>query len=69
VRLVIAGSDHPLTSGYLESIRERWNGHPDIEFHGYVPEQEVFHPLFLSQRSGASVFFRGRNERSSTPGM
>lgn len=64
VRLVIAGSDHPFTPGYLESIRERWKGHPDIEFHGYVPEQEVSN-LF----SSASVLVLPYSSAAGTSGV
>jgi glycosyltransferase involved in cell wall biosynthesis len=41
VRLVIGGGDHPLTPGYIDSVRERWQGAPKIEFTGYVPEDQI----------------------------
>jgi len=41
VKLVIAGSNHPMCPGYIESLRERWRGCSRIEFQGYVPEEEI----------------------------
>ena len=40
-KLVIAGSNHPMTPGYVESVRERWKDNPHIEFHGYIPEDKI----------------------------
>jgi len=40
-KLVIAGSNHPTCPGYMESLRERWRDSSRIEFHGYVPEEEI----------------------------
>jgi glycosyltransferase involved in cell wall biosynthesis len=40
-RLVVAGGNHPLTPGYVESLAERYAGSPNIEFKGYVPEEQV----------------------------
>lgn len=40
-RLVIAGANHHTKSGYWESIRESHRNNPNIEFRGYVPEDEV----------------------------
>jgi glycosyltransferase involved in cell wall biosynthesis len=39
--LVIAGSNHPMCPGYVESLRERWKDCSRIEFQGYVPEDEI----------------------------
>jgi len=41
VKLVIAGSNHPMCPGYIESLRERWRDCSRIEFQGYVPEEEI----------------------------
>jgi len=41
VKLVVAGGDHPLASGYVESVRKQSAGNPQIEFRGYVPENEL----------------------------
>lgn len=41
VRLVIAGSNHPMTPGYVESVAERFRDCPLIEFTGYVPEERI----------------------------
>lgn len=40
-RLVIAGSDHPATPGYVDSVRERFRNAPSIEFTGYVSEEDL----------------------------
>jgi len=40
-RLIIAGGDHPMTPGYVQSVRERWEGCPFIEFTGYVAEEHI----------------------------
>lgn len=40
-KLVIAGSNHPMCPGYVESLRERWRDSKRIEFHGYIPEDEI----------------------------
>jgi glycosyltransferase involved in cell wall biosynthesis len=41
VRLVIAGANHPMTPGYVESVAERFRDCPLIEFTGYVPEEKI----------------------------
>jgi hypothetical protein len=38
-RLIIAGGDHPQAAGYVNSVREKCEGNPKIEFTGYVPEE------------------------------
>lgn len=40
-RLVIAGSNHPMTPGYVESVAERFRDCRTIEFTGYVPEEKI----------------------------
>jgi glycosyltransferase involved in cell wall biosynthesis len=40
-QLVIAGTDHPKTPGYLQSVQERMSGHPEVKFTGYVPEEDI----------------------------
>ncbi|HZQ19511.1 MAG TPA: glycosyltransferase [Terriglobales bacterium] len=40
-RLVIAGTDHPKTPGYLRSIQEKVKDRTDIIFRGYVAEGEI----------------------------
>jgi glycosyltransferase involved in cell wall biosynthesis len=40
-KLVIAGSNHPMCPGYIESLQERWRDCRKIEFHGYIPEDEI----------------------------
>ena len=41
VKLVIAGCDHPITPGYMESIAQKHRHDPRIEFAGYIPEEQV----------------------------
>ncbi|HEX3105299.1 MAG TPA: glycosyltransferase [Terriglobales bacterium] len=40
-RLVIAGTDHPKTPGYLKSIREKLASRSDVIFRGYVAEEDI----------------------------
>jgi glycosyltransferase involved in cell wall biosynthesis len=40
-RLVIAGTDHPKTPGYLQSIRQKLASRSDIIFTGYVAEEDI----------------------------
>jgi glycosyltransferase involved in cell wall biosynthesis len=41
VRLVVAGSNHPVAPGYIESVTEQMKGNPNIEFTGYVAEDDI----------------------------
>jgi glycosyltransferase involved in cell wall biosynthesis len=47
LKLVIAGSNHPMTPGYIESVAESVSQNKNIEFTGYVPEEGIA-PLFRS---------------------
>ncbi|MBI2679076.1 MAG: glycosyltransferase [Candidatus Koribacter versatilis] len=40
-RLVVAGGDHPMTPGYVQSVAERWKDCATISFTGYVPEDKL----------------------------
>jgi len=40
-RLVIAGTDHPKTPGYLQSIQEKLGARSDVIFTGYVAEEDI----------------------------
>jgi glycosyltransferase involved in cell wall biosynthesis len=40
-RLVIAGTDHPKTPGYLQSIQQKLASRSDIIFTGYVAEEDI----------------------------
>jgi glycosyltransferase involved in cell wall biosynthesis len=40
-RLVIAGTDHPKTPGYLASIQEKLGSRSDVIFTGYVAEEDI----------------------------
>jgi glycosyltransferase involved in cell wall biosynthesis len=51
-RLVIGGTDHPKTPGYLHSIQNRYKHRNDIEFIGYVAEHQI--PQMM-QRSTVAV--------------
>lgn len=48
-KLVIAGCDHPITPGYIQSIADKYRDHPQIEFAGYVPEENI--PEFFARMS------------------
>lgn len=41
VKLVIGGSNHPQADGYVESVQKKYASHPNIEFTGYVEEDQV----------------------------
>jgi glycosyltransferase involved in cell wall biosynthesis len=41
VKLVVAGCDHPMTPGYIQSVAEKYRNNPQIEFAGYVPEKNI----------------------------
>jgi glycosyltransferase involved in cell wall biosynthesis len=47
--LVIAGTNHPSTPGYLESLQKKWAGRSCVRFLGYVPETEL--PALFSSAS------------------
>jgi glycosyltransferase involved in cell wall biosynthesis len=40
-QLIIAGGDHPMTPGYVQSVSERVQGDQRIQFTGYVPEEGI----------------------------
>jgi glycosyltransferase involved in cell wall biosynthesis len=52
-RLVIAGSDHPATPGYVDSVRERFRDCSSIEFTGYVREEDI--PEIFGKASVAAM--------------
>ena len=41
VKLMVAGSNHPLTPGYVESVAEKMRGNERVEFTGYVAEEDI----------------------------
>jgi glycosyltransferase involved in cell wall biosynthesis len=41
VKLVVAGSNHPMTPGYVESVAEELKDDPRLEFTGYVAEEDI----------------------------
>jgi glycosyltransferase involved in cell wall biosynthesis len=41
VPLVIAGTDNPNVKGYLQEVQSKYNNVEDLEFTGYVQEEEV----------------------------
>lgn len=41
VRLVVAGANHPVAPGYIESVAGSMKGNPIIEFTGYVAEDDI----------------------------
>jgi len=40
-KLVISGTDHPKARGYVDSIQRQWGHHTQIEFLGYVAEEDI----------------------------
>ena len=40
-RLVIAGANHHTKAGYWESVRDANRSIPNVEFRGYVPEEDI----------------------------
>jgi len=40
-RLVIAGGDHPRTPGYVAALARQFGSDPQIDFTGYVPEEQI----------------------------
>ena len=51
-RLVIAGTDHPKTPGYLQRVQNRFGHRREITFVGYIAEHEIAN---LLQRSTVAV--------------
>ena len=49
IRLVIGGSDHPATPGYLKSLENEHKADANIMFHGYVAEEDVA-PFFTQAK-------------------
>jgi glycosyltransferase involved in cell wall biosynthesis len=41
VKLVVGGGDHPMAKGYIASMTEQYKDNPDIEFTGYVAEEDI----------------------------
>jgi len=41
ISLIIGGSDHPATPGYLEGLANMFKSDDAIKFHGYVAEEDV----------------------------
>jgi glycosyltransferase involved in cell wall biosynthesis len=40
-KLIVAGSNHPMTPGYVEGIAKQYEGDRRIEFVGYVAEEDI----------------------------
>ncbi|HEX4424395.1 MAG TPA: glycosyltransferase [Terriglobales bacterium] len=51
-RLVIGGGDHPQATGYVDSMKKKHSGNPNIEFTGYVHEDGL---PDLFQKSSVAV--------------
>jgi hypothetical protein len=41
IKLVVAGGNHPHAAGYVESVKKKWEGNPNIEFTGYLHEDRL----------------------------
>jgi glycosyltransferase involved in cell wall biosynthesis len=48
-RLIVAGGNHPMAPNYVESVAEQCKNDPQIEFTGYVEEQDI--PRIFKQSS------------------
>jgi glycosyltransferase involved in cell wall biosynthesis len=62
--LAVAGTNHPSTPGYLESLQEQWEGRVPVRFLGYVPESEL--PTLFSS---ASVLVLPYSSAAGTSGV
>jgi len=62
--LVVAGTNHPSTPGYLESLQQRWQRRIPVRFLGYLPEEEL-PSLFRS----ASVLVLPYSSAAGTSGV
>lgn len=40
-RLIVAGTDHPKTPGYLRSVQNKFPAREEVSFMGYVAEEEI----------------------------
>lgn len=40
-KLIIAGSNNGNAPGYIEALRERYKSNPQVEFMGYIPEEQL----------------------------
>jgi glycosyltransferase involved in cell wall biosynthesis len=40
-RLVVAGGNHPMTPGYVESVADQYRHNDRVEFTGYVAEEDI----------------------------
>ncbi len=49
IKLVVGGSDHPATQGYLQSLETEHQADANIVFHGYVAEEDVA-PFFTQAK-------------------
>jgi len=41
LKLVVAGTSNPNVAGYIENLADQYSNRPDINFTGYVPEEDV----------------------------
>ena len=62
--LVVAGTNHPSTPGYLEALQERWQGRIPVRFLGYLAEDDL-PSLFRS----ASVLVLPYSSAAGTSGV
>ena len=40
-RLIVAGGNHPMTPGYVESVAEQYRDNDRVQFTGYVAEEDI----------------------------
>lgn len=41
VNLIVAGGNHPMTPGYVESVAEKFKGSTRVKFTGYLAEEDI----------------------------
>jgi glycosyltransferase involved in cell wall biosynthesis len=63
-RLVVAGANHPMTPGYVESVAAKYAGNDRISFTGYVAEEAI--PEMFSS---ASVLVMPYNSATGSSGV
>ena len=69
VRLIVAGSNHPLAPGYVESVAHDNRGQRTAAIHRICGRRRHSQTFSQSQRAGASLLFGYGSQRSSPPGV
>src|SRR5260370_26105264 len=56
-RLIIAGTDHPKTPGYLQSVQDKLSARSEIRFAGYIAEEDI--PQLFQSSTVAEFILHG----------